>query len=128
MVVFGTSIALALTAAIVATTDVAWILPRVAFLVWGPICAVICDVISSHNRLGGASGRLVWLPATATLAGLSMASALLTSFLFDAGFWKSLGYSSVLVAFTLAMNAIVIEIEDNAPGGWLHPDTRNKNN
>lgn len=139
-----TAIALALTAVIAAGTDVPWFVALFVFLFWGPVSTAICGSIASRNPLlrdadaaaAAQSSRpetdssdesFVWVPATATLVIVSLAVALVGSKLTGAGFRTAVGYSFLATAFSFGVNAIVIEVEENAPGGFLRPDTWKKN-
>jgi len=119
----GAGIALGLSIVIAATTDVPFLLPLVVFMLCGPIAALISEAIVSRNPLYPQMKETrSWMGFVVFLTVSVVGSAIFTQFS-NLGFWKLFAYTSMVVAIAQAVNGIIIEIEDNSPGGWSRPDT-----
>jgi hypothetical protein len=133
-----TAVAVALAALIGATSDIHFLFALAVFMFWGPINGLLCEFIASRNPLirqaererveAGLSedqGKYKWgwlLPTVVILAVSSLVAAIWT-FVGDQTFRNAFARTSMIAAGALALNALVIEIEDNSPGGWLRSDT-----
>ncbi len=128
-----TGVAFVLAASVVLVSGIPWPLPVAVYLFWGPMSALICEGIAHGNPLVADSKakspearekpRLVWIPATATVVVLALLAGGIGVYAFGVAFSKTFGYAAMIIAGAMSVNAIVMEVEDNAPGGWLRPDT-----
>ena len=133
-----TIVAVALAALIGATSDVHFLMALAVFLFRGPINTLLCEYIASRNPVvkqakqeqmeAGLSEEpghyeRKWTLPTVVLLAVSLPAAAIWTIAGDQAFRNAFAYTSMIAAGALAVNAIVIEIEDSSPGGWLRPDT-----
>jgi hypothetical protein len=133
-----TAVAVALAALVGATSDIHFLIALAVFLFWGPINALLCEFIASRNPLAQQAEqeqveaglpedpgkyKWEWILPTVVLLAVSLLAAAIWTFLGSQTFWNAFARTSMIAAGALALNAIIIEIEDNSTGGWLRPNT-----
>ena len=118
LIVFG------FTTLIAVTTDIPFWVPLSVltfnFILAGLICARLQKRNPDYDKLDHARGSpsrvfSFWVGAIA-LASWGV------SWKYDLPYFTAFSYAFLLVTTSLAVNSIVIDWEDNRPGGWLHPD------
>lgn len=89
----------------------------------GPVTEVVLELIRSRNPHGGelvpAPRRIGWIfmGCVACMAALALAA----SRWWHIRYWTAFARGWLTIAGAGAVNAIVAEWEDNAPGGFLNP-------
>ncbi len=125
---FGSTVtAFVLSTVVAVTSEIPFLLPFGVFIFCGPITALACEAILSCNPdyLEMKEGGRSWIGLIAFLVVSVIGSAVVSRFS-GLGFWESFAYTSMIVAVAQAVNGIIIEIEDNSPGGWLNPGNRKR--
>lgn len=117
-------VAVAVSAVIAATTSIPFWVACADLLFAGPITDLLGERIQRQNpqltdrqqpfRRSG-SVLIAWL------AALAVVCALLAYFQ-HTSFWLLYCSGFLLLMFAGALNGLVIELENNAPGGWLNPN------
>jgi hypothetical protein len=113
--------ALAMAAVIHVTTPVHFFAAAAVLLLAWPIADVIIESIASKNPNAGE--RVIvkaWWPVAFKWLVVAAASAGLWYWV-HLPFMTAFAYALLVLASVGAINGIVIEWEDNAPGGWLNP-------
>jgi hypothetical protein len=118
----GISVLISLT-----TTIPLWISLSVLLFNW-PATTVIIEYIASRNP--DADKRITahsWWPPVVTLFTILIITVAVY-FVAGINFWTAFGYCTLILTFAGAINGIIAEEEDNAPGVWLNTKNDRNNN
>ncbi len=120
-IIIGTLFAIGISVLISITTNIPlWVVLCVLLFNW-PITEIIIECIATRNPTANKriTVRSLW-PPLITLFIISIASVAL-HFAAKLNFWTAFAYSTLILTFAGAVNGIIAEHEDNAPGGWPKP-------
>ena len=115
-------VAVAVSALIAATTAIPFWMACADLLFAGPITDLLGERIQRHNPQltnrppfrRSASVLVAWLAVLAMILGP-------VAYFQHTGFWLLYCTGFLILMFAGALNGLAMELEDNAPGGWLNP-------
>ena len=117
----GSLSALGFATLIHVTSSVHFLIAAALLLFAWPVTDIICEAIVSRNP--AAPKRITvtnwWVPGIQFGVILIVATVLWRSSRLP--FMTAFAYSLLGLSLVGAINGIIMEVEDNAPGGWLNP-------
>ncbi len=120
----STALAFAFSVLIHVTSNVHFLVAATILLAAWPVTDFVIEAIASKNP-SAAEGVIVksWWPVAVKYILVLLVTGALWYWV-PLPFMTAFAYALLALASIGAINGIVIEWEDNAPGGWLNPKSR----